>query len=106
MDRVRIVIIGGGVIGSAIAAFLGERRFAWFDTAGIALGSLGLGGEGWFDGYGLLQLLRRRAQATGARYLTDEAIGFDMTGDRISAVRLAAGEPLRSDLVVNAAGPW
>ena len=82
------------------------RRFPWLDTAGVALGSLGLGGEGWFDGYGLLQLLRRRAQAAGARYVTDEAIGFDSDGRRITAVRLAARDPLPCDLAVNAAGPW
>src|ERR1700730_5470803 len=61
------------------------RRFPRLDTAGIALGSLGLDGEGWFDGYGLLQLLRRRAQAAGARYVTDQAIGFDLAGRRIAA---------------------
>jgi FAD-dependent oxidoreductase domain-containing protein 1 len=82
------------------------RRFPWLDTADIALGSLGLDGEGWFDGYGLLQLLRRRAQAAGARYVTDEAIGFDLAGRRIAAVRLAGGDPLPCDLVVNAVGPW
>src|SRR5437870_8783354 len=83
-----------------------ERRFPWLDTAGLALGSLGLDGEGWFDGHGLLQLLRRRAQAAGARYATDAAIGFDLEGSRIAAVRLAEGDPLPCDLVVNAAGPW
>src|SRR5438876_2379249 len=83
-----------------------QRRFPWLDTAGLALGSLGLSGEGWFDGYGLLQLLRRRAIEAGARYVTDEALGFDLQGDRIAAVRLARGEPLPCDLVVNAAGPW
>jgi FAD-dependent oxidoreductase domain-containing protein 1 len=83
-----------------------ERRFPWLDTGGIALGSLGLGGEGWFDGYGLLQLLRRKAQAAGARYITDEANGFVIEERRIAAVRLAAGDLLSCDLVVNAAGPW
>ncbi|HYU11433.1 MAG TPA: FAD-binding oxidoreductase [Stellaceae bacterium] len=83
-----------------------KRRFPWLDTAGLALGSLGLGGEGWFDGYGLLQLLRRRAQTAGARYVTDEAIGLDLQGGRIVTVRLAKGGPLLCDLVVNAAGPW
>jgi glycine/D-amino acid oxidase-like deaminating enzyme len=82
------------------------RRFAWLDTAGIALGSLGLDGEGWFDGYGLLQLLRRRAQAAGARYVTEEAIRLDIEGRHITAVWLAAGDPLPCDLAVNAAGPW
>src|ERR1700730_17812067 len=42
------------------------RRFPWLHHPRLALGSLGLGGEGWFDGYGLLQLLRRRAPAGGA----------------------------------------
>ena len=83
-----------------------QRRFPWLDTAGLALGSLGLSGEGWFDGYGLLQLLRRRAIEAGARYMIDEAVGFESGGSRIAAVRLAGGDKLRCDIAVNAAGPW
>ena len=83
-----------------------KRRFPWLDATGLALGSLGLTGEGWFDGYGLLQLFRRRAIAAGARYATDEAIGLDCDGARVTAVRLAAGETLPCDVAVNAAGPW
>ena len=82
------------------------RRFAWLNTTDLALGSLGLTGEGWFDGYGLLQLFRRRAVAGGAHYLTDEAIGVERQGGRIAAVRLAKGDTLPCDFVVNAAGPW
>jgi glycine/D-amino acid oxidase-like deaminating enzyme len=82
------------------------RRFPWLNTADLALGSLGLTGEGWFDGYGLLQLFRRRAMAGGTRYLTDEAIGLERQGSRIAAVRLAKGDTLTCDIVVNAAGPW
>jgi len=83
-----------------------QRRFPWLDTAGLALGSLGLSGEGWFDGYGLLQLLRRRAIEAGARYVIDEAVGFESGGSRIAAVRLAGGDKLSCDIAVNAAGPW
>jgi FAD-dependent oxidoreductase domain-containing protein 1 len=83
-----------------------QRRFPSLDTAGLALGSLGLSGEGWFDGYGLLQLLRRRAIEAGARYMIDEAVGFESGGSRIAAVRLAGGDKLRCDIAVNAAGPW
>ncbi len=83
-----------------------QRRFPWLDTAGLALGSLGLSGEGWFDGYGLLQLLRRRAIEAGARYMIDEAVGFESGGSRIAAVRLAGGDKLPCDIAVNAAGPW
>lgn len=83
-----------------------QARFPWLDTRGVALGSLGLSGEGWFDGYSLLQAMRAQARAQGARYLQAEAVGFDRAADRIDAVRLADGERLRADVVVNAAGPW
>jgi len=82
------------------------RRFPWLDTAGLALGSLGLAGEGWFDGYGLLQWFRRRARAAGVRYVADEAIGMSRRGRRIVCARLAGGDEIECDFVVNAAGPW
>jgi FAD-dependent oxidoreductase domain-containing protein 1 len=82
------------------------RRFPWLNTTDLALGSLGLAGEGWFDGYGLLQLFRRRAMIDGARYLTDEVIGLERQGARIAAVRLTKGDTLPCDIVINAAGPW
>ena len=83
-----------------------RRRFPWLSTEGIAMGSLGLSGEGWFDGYSLLRALRRKARAQGATYLAAEASGFDLDGERIKAVRLADGTSLPCDVVVDAAGPW
>jgi FAD-dependent oxidoreductase domain-containing protein 1 len=82
------------------------RRFPWLHAMDIALGSLGLADEGWFDGYALLQLFRRRAIEAGARYIADEAIGLDRQGNRIAAARLAEAGRLPCDIVVNAAGPW
>jgi glycine/D-amino acid oxidase-like deaminating enzyme len=83
-----------------------RQRFHWLSTEGIALGSLGLTGEGWLDGYGLLQAYRRKARSLGASYLTASAAGFATTGDRVTAVRLADASSLPCDVVVNAAGPW
>ncbi|MBV9587788.1 MAG: FAD-binding oxidoreductase [Alphaproteobacteria bacterium] len=83
-----------------------KRRFPWLDTQGLALGSFGLSGEGWFDGYALLQLLRRRAMAAGARYVTDAATGLDCKGSRVATVRLGGGDKVACDIAVNAAGPW
>ncbi|MBE0625813.1 MAG: FAD-binding oxidoreductase [Burkholderiales bacterium] len=83
-----------------------RQRFPWLSTSGIAAGSFGLSGEGWFDGYSLLQALRRKARALGATYLAAEARGFDCVGERIQAVRLADGRSVPCDVVVNAAGPW
>ena len=87
-----------------------RARFAWLATEDIALGSLGLSGEGWFDGYSLLQALRAQARAQGARYRQAEASGFEcQTGSgpaRILRVKLSNKEHIEADVVVNAAGPW
>jgi glycine/D-amino acid oxidase-like deaminating enzyme len=83
-----------------------RSRFPWLSSEGIAQGSLGLSGEGWFDGHSLMQAFRRKARASGARYVTAEAVGFEMRGDAVAAVRLADGGTIGADCVVNAAGPW
>ena len=46
------------------AAALG-RRFPWLNCADLELGALGTSGEGWFDGYTLLQAFRRKARQLG-----------------------------------------
>ncbi len=80
--------------------------FPWLATDGLALGALGLRGEGWFDGPALHQAFRRKAMACGARWLAADATAFDTAGDRIVAVRTAAGEVFAADAVVLAAGAW
>ncbi len=87
-----------------------HARFPWLHTDDIALGSLGLSGEGWFDGYSLLQAFRAQARAQGARYVPAEALGFEMGKGRsrasIRRVQLSNGEQLEGEVFVNAAGPW
>jgi glycine/D-amino acid oxidase-like deaminating enzyme len=82
-----------------------QARFPWLSTDGVVLGSLGQSGEGWFDGYGLLQALRRKAKALGVTFVTDEVTGLDMQGGRVRAARLASGTSLPCEVLVNAAGP-
>ncbi|MSP49834.1 MAG: FAD-binding oxidoreductase [Alphaproteobacteria bacterium] len=81
------------------------QRFPWLNPEGVALGSLGLSMEGWFDPYGLLQALKRKARTQGARYVTDTVVGLERSGDRIVAVKLASGGRIAARWVVNAAGP-
>jgi glycine/D-amino acid oxidase-like deaminating enzyme len=81
-------------------------RFPWMTTRDLAMGSLGLSGEGWFDGYLLLQAFRRKAQSLGVRYLAREVTGFARAGRRVTAVRLDDGSALPCDTAVDAAGPW
>jgi FAD-dependent oxidoreductase domain-containing protein 1 len=83
-----------------------RERFPWLSTDGVALGSLGLSGEGWFDGYSLMQAFRRKARSRGASYVHSEGCGFDVEGTRIAALRLADGTRLRGEAFVDAAGPW
>jgi glycine/D-amino acid oxidase-like deaminating enzyme len=81
------------------------QRYPWLNTDGIALGSLGLRGEGWFDGYGLLQALRRKARALGVAYRKAEATSLRREGARVAGVGCADGSFIGCGALVNAAGP-
>ena len=83
-----------------------ERRFGWLNSADLSLGSLGLSGEGWFDGYTLLMAFARKARRQGARYVNAEVCGFAVDGRRITHVIAADGSRMACTHVVNAAGPW
>jgi glycine/D-amino acid oxidase-like deaminating enzyme len=81
-------------------------RFPWLATADLAAGSLGLRGEGWFDGYLLLMGLARKARSQGARLMRAEVTALQTRGRRVEAVGLADGTRLSCGYLVNAAGPW
>ncbi len=83
-----------------------RARFPWLATDGIALGSLGLSGEGWFDGYGVLQALRRKAIACGARFVAADAQRLAGAKGQIDAVLAADGRRFDADAVLVAAGAW
>ncbi len=82
------------------------ERFPWMNVGGIAAASLGLSGEGWFDGYALLQAYRRKALSLGVTYVAQAAAGFVRSGRSVTAVTLADGSAVPCDVAVNAAGPW
>ena len=91
------------------------QRFAWLRTGDLALGTLGAGAEGWFDGPALHQAMLRAARAQGAALIRGEVVGFEMAGadrsgtgaaSRIAALRLADGTRLVCGTAVNAAGAW
>jgi glycine/D-amino acid oxidase-like deaminating enzyme len=81
-------------------------RFGWLSTAGVAIGSLGLAGEGWFDGFALLTAFRQAAVARDVAYVAAEVVGLGLDGHRVVEVRLADGRTLGCGVVVDAAGPW
>lgn len=84
-----------------------SARFPWLSLAdGIAGGSFGRTGEGWFDGYGLMQAFAKKARALGAEYRQAEVRDVKREGNRITGVRLSDGEEIGCGALVNACGAW
>jgi glycine/D-amino acid oxidase-like deaminating enzyme len=87
------------------------NRFAWLRTGDLAVGTLGAGAEGWFDGPALHQAMLKAARAQGAALIQGEVVGFEMSGAghlprHITALQLADGTRLVCGTAVNAAGAW
>jgi glycine/D-amino acid oxidase-like deaminating enzyme len=83
-----------------------QERFPWLNADDLAAGAFGESGEGWFDGYGLVQALRKKAQALGARYVASDVTGMKREGRTVTYVLASNGERYACDAVVNAAGAW
>lgn len=95
--------------GAAVALLAPDAlrsRFPWLHAGDIALGALGLDGEGWFDGYAVLQALRRKAQALGVRFGAQRATDIDVRAGGVIAVGCDGGAVLECDDLVLAAGAW
>lgn len=80
------------------------RRFPYLNVEDLALGSLGLSGEGWFDGYSLTQAFRRKARSLGAVYREAKVTGVERAGERVAAVTLDDGSRIACGAFVNCAG--
>ena len=83
-----------------------KLRFPWLAVDDLALGSLGLSGEGWFDGPALHRAFRRKAKACGVRFVAADAVGFETRGDQVTGVRCADGSRVEGDAFLIAAGAW
>ena len=93
----------GADIGLFEAAEL-AARFPWLNVEGVALASLGLQGEGWFDAYSLMQYFKQGAQANGVTFIRGEVAGLDVKAGQVAAVRLADGSRYGCGHFVNASG--
>ena len=83
-----------------------RQRFPWLNVADLALGALGLSGEGWFDGPALHQAFRRKAMACGAHFVAANATRFETQANQVVAVQCEDGQRFSADAVVLAAGAW
>ena len=80
-------------------------RFPFYNLDNIALGSFNPSGEGWFDGYTMMQWWRRKARENGAEFVTNEVVDMTRDGNCVDSVVLASGERISCGTVVNASGP-
>ena len=78
-------------------------RFPDMNFHGIVAASFGRSGEGWFDPYQLMNLMRKAATAWGVDIINDEVVAIAANG-RVHSVGLKSGETLSVGAVVNAAG--
>ncbi len=62
--------------------------------------------DGWLDPHTFLHGMRARAKHLGARFITDRALDFEVSGRTVTGARLESGGLLRCRLVVNVAGVW
>ena len=93
--------------GADVAVFTPSElavRFPQLEFGGVGTGTFGMSGEGWFDAWSLLSLVKRAARRLGVEYLEAAVTGFDTTGDAVTAVRLSSGEAVACDTCVLAAG--
>lgn len=92
--------------GADVAVLLPDEiaaRFPFLALEGVGVGTFGRTGEGWFDAWSLLALMRRAARDRSVIYEKASVRGFDI-GERVDAVLLSDGSRLACDICVLAAG--
>jgi FAD-dependent oxidoreductase domain-containing protein 1 len=80
------------------------ERFPYIATGDIGAGGWGRTGEGWFDGYALMQALRRKARTLGVETLAGDVAAIDHEGGRVTGVRLTDGSRVIAGTVIVTAG--
>ena len=103
-DAVHTLQIAAGAHVSLLAPDELAARFPWLNVADVGQGSLGVAGEGWFDGPALHAELLKRARAQGARLHKAEVTAIERAAGGWKL--RAGGETLECRHAVNAAGPW
>lgn len=81
------------------------QRFPSMNVADLG-GGVHSPDDGWCDPNGLLQGLRRKAIALGARYVAERVVALECTAHAVRSATLACGRTIRADAFVNATGAW
>nr|PZN35788.1 MAG: FAD-dependent oxidoreductase [Actinomycetota bacterium] len=70
-----------------------------------AVGAVHVRRAGWFGAQQLGAWMLEEAERHGATRIVDEVVGIDVSGEKVTGVRLASGEAISAPVVVVAAGP-
>lgn len=80
------------------------KRYEWLATDDLHAATWGQTGEGWFDGWGLMQAFRKKARALGVTYIDGKVVDVERENGRVVAVKLEDGSRIACGALVNAAG--
>lgn len=86
------------------AADMLRSKFSWLNTSDLTCGTYGVSGEGWFDGWALLQAFRRKARSLGVEYRQGEVARYLTESGRVTGVELTDGSHIACGAAVNASG--
>jgi glycine/D-amino acid oxidase-like deaminating enzyme len=82
-----------------------KERYPLFEPKGLVGGTYGPL-DGHVDPYAVLMGYRAKARSLGAKYIKNQVVEILTDGTRATGVRLASGESLWAEFVVNCAGAW
>jgi len=82
-----------------------EQRYPLYTPTDYVGGTFGPK-DGHFDAYAVLMAYRSKARFLGAEYIKGEVVEIKTAKRRIAGVKLADGDSLVSEIVVNCAGAW
>ena len=80
-------------------------RYPFYNVEDILLGSINRKDEGYWDGGGVFDWMRRSAQDRGIEYIQGEVTGLEKADGKITHVTLSEGTKIACGQVVNTAGP-
>ncbi len=81
-------------------------KFPFLARDDLEGGSFGVTGEGWFDGYSLMQAFAKKARSLRVEYRQATVTGVSRSGSRITGVTTSTGETISCGVFVNACGAW
>lgn len=79
-------------------------RFPWLNVKGLSAGTWGRTGEGWFDGFGVMQAMRRASREAGITWRTGEVARVAVHGGSATGIVLADGSMVEAGTVIVTAG--